>query len=147
LTGDESLAERWVIHKLNRAIIDTNAGLEEKNFMNATTAIHSFWLYDLCDVFVEAIKPIVDDQSEENAVKRYSAQSTLYTCLEAGLKLLHPFMPFLTEELYQHLPRRPNDTIPTIMLANYPQPVSEITMIINIVIIITIIIIIIINML
>ncbi|KAI8051238.1 hypothetical protein BDF22DRAFT_692694 [Syncephalis plumigaleata] len=122
LTGEESLAERWIIHKLNRAILDTNAGLEEKNFMNATTAIHSFWLYDLCDVFVEAIKPIVDNQSEENAAKRYSAQNTLYTCLEAGLKLLHPFMPYLTEELYQHLPRRPNDTIPSIMLASYPQP-------------------------
>ncbi|KAI9594866.1 tRNA synthetases class I-domain-containing protein [Syncephalis fuscata] len=125
LTGEESLAERWVIHKLNRAIIDTNAGLEEKNFMNATTAIHGFWLYDLCDVFVEAIKPIVDDTSDQNASRRYSAQSTLYTCLEAGLKLLHPFMPFLTEELYQHLPRRPDDTVSTIMLASYPQ--SDVT--------------------
>jgi valyl-tRNA synthetase len=125
LTGEESLLERWILHKLNKAVIETNAGLTEKNFANATSAIHSFWLYDLCDVFVEAIKPIVDDRSEENAKRRTSVQNTLYTCLESGIKLLHPFMPFLTEELYQRLPRRPNDTIPTVMLASYPVAVSH----------------------
>ncbi|RKP09452.1 tRNA synthetases class I-domain-containing protein [Thamnocephalis sphaerospora] len=124
LTGDESLAERWILHKLNKAAADTNTALAEKNFTTATSALHSFWLYDLCDVFVEAIKPIVDDVSEENAKCRRSAQNTLYTCLEAGIKLLHPFMPFVTEELYQRLPRRPNDTVPTIMLASYPVAVD-----------------------
>lgn len=45
---------------------------------------------------------------------------TLYTALEGGLKLLHPFMPFVTEELWQRLPRRPGDETPSIMLASYP---------------------------
>lgn len=52
-----------------------------------------------------------------------SAQHTLYTCLDYGLKLLHPFMPFVTEELYQRLPRRPGDSICSIMVSPYPKPV------------------------
>ncbi|KAJ9082143.1 valine--tRNA ligase [Entomophthora muscae] len=119
-TGHESLVEKWILNKLNLAAIETNKALEERNFMVATTAVHSFWLYDLCDVFVEMMKPVVADMSPENASKRRSMQDTLYVCLEAGLKLLHPFMPFLTEELYQRLPRRPQDTIPSICLARYP---------------------------
>ncbi|KAL1916953.1 uncharacterized protein VTP21DRAFT_5150 [Calcarisporiella thermophila] len=125
LTGRESLVERWVLAKLNRAVKETNRALSEKNFMAATSAIHGFWMYNLCDVFVEAIKPLtLPDTPDADPAKR-SAQDTLYTCLEAGLKLLHPFMPYLTEELYQRLHRRPQDTIPTIMRAAYPQVVSE----------------------
>ncbi|KAK9709947.1 valine--tRNA ligase [Basidiobolus ranarum] len=120
LTGNESLPELWILHKLNKAAATTNAALNEKNFMAATSAIYSFWLYELCDVFVEVIKPITDDSSPENATQQRSAKDTLYTCLEAGLKLLHPFMPFVTEELYQRLPRRPEDSIPTISKASYP---------------------------
>jgi len=44
----------------------------------------------------------------------------MYTCLDFALRLIHPFMPFLTEELYQRLPRRPNDNTPSIMLTSYP---------------------------
>jgi valyl-tRNA synthetase len=46
---------------------------------------------------------------------------TLYTALEGGLTMIHPFMPFLTEELWQRLPRRPGDATPSIMKASYPQ--------------------------
>lgn len=53
---------------------------------------------------------------------RASAQQTLYTCLDYGLRLLHPFMPFVTEELWQRLPRRVNDC-PSIMIASYPTQV------------------------
>jgi valyl-tRNA synthetase len=68
------------------------------------------------------IKPLTDaDMSiTDNLKRKRSGQDTLYTCLEAGLKLLHPFMPFVTEELYQRLPRRPGDCIPTIVKAKYP---------------------------
>ena len=53
-------------------------------------------------------------------VIRESAQQTLYTCLDHGLRLLHPFMPFVTEELWQRLPRRPNDATPSIMVSAFP---------------------------
>lgn len=55
---------------------------------------------------------------------RKSAQQTLYICLDYGLRILHPFMPFVTEELWQRLPRRPNDSTPSIMVAEFPIFVS-----------------------
>lgn len=70
----------------------------------------------------EAMKPMSDEASPLET--RHSAQQTLYTCLDSGLRLLHPFMPFVTEELWQRLPRRPNDTTPSIMVAKYPTAVS-----------------------
>jgi len=64
------------------------------------------------------MKPMTDDSAYPEM--RKSAQNTLYTCLDEGLKLLHPFMPFVTEELWQRLPRRPEDKTPSIMIASYP---------------------------
>jgi valyl-tRNA synthetase len=52
--------------------------------------------------------------------KKKLAQEALYTALEGGLRLLHPMMPFVTEELWQRLPRRSTDSVPSIMLAPYP---------------------------
>ena len=63
------------------------------------------------------MKPMTDESAPE-AMKK-SAQNTLYTCLDFGLRLLHPFMPFVTEELWQRLPRRKVDP-PSIMLTSYP---------------------------
>lgn len=67
------------------------------------------------------MKPLVDE-SASDSTKR-SARATLYTCLDLGLRLLHPFMPYLTEELWQRLPRRPDDPTETIVLAAFPLPV------------------------
>ena len=58
-------------------------------------------------------------QGEDEAAKEACRQA-LYTALEGGLLLLHPFMPFITEELWQRLPRRPDSTSITVMLENYP---------------------------
>ena len=69
------------------------------------------------------MKPMSDPSASETV--RVSAQQTLYTCLDNGLRLLHPFMPFVTEELWQRLPRRPNDSTPSIMLAQFPVFVSH----------------------
>ncbi|KAJ3557339.1 hypothetical protein NM688_g1525 [Phlebia brevispora] len=117
-TGKESLVERWILHKLNNAAIEINRQLELRNFMAATNVAYNFWLYELCDVYIEAMKPMTDESASPET--RTSAQQTLYTCLDNGLRLLHPFMPFITEELWQRLPRRANDTTPSIMLAKYP---------------------------
>ncbi|KAI0808098.1 tRNA synthetases class I-domain-containing protein [Fomes fomentarius] len=117
-TGNESLVEKWILHKLNQAADEINKQLTDRNFMNATGAAYNFWLYELCDVYIEAMKPMSDESASETT--RKSAQQTLYTCLDHGLRLLHPFMPFVTEELWQRLPRRPNDPTPSIMLSKYP---------------------------
>ncbi|CAG8433537.1 6732_t:CDS:10 [Ambispora gerdemannii] len=122
-TGRESLAERWILHKLNVAVIETNQALHERNFKEATRVVQAFWRDSLCDVYIEWIKPFFS--ADADLEHQRSAQDTLYTCLEAGLKLLHPFMPFVTEELYQRLPRRLGDNIPTIVKSQYPLEQSE----------------------
>ena len=68
------------------------------------------------------MKPMTDESAP--VIRRKSAQQTLHTCLDYGLRLLHPFMPFVTEELWQRLPRIPNDTTPSIMVSRYPVFVS-----------------------
>ncbi|KAG8805237.1 hypothetical protein FRC17_005615, partial [Serendipita sp. 399] len=78
---DLTLVERWIYHKLNQAATELNKCLTERNFMNATSAVYSFWLYELCDVYIEAAKPLT--QSEAT---RKSAQDTLYNCLDYGLR-------------------------------------------------------------
>ncbi|KAJ3322660.1 hypothetical protein HDV06_002874 [Boothiomyces sp. JEL0866] len=122
LSGKESAADLWILHKLNKAVQETNSYIEQMNFMQATNAAYQFWWYELCDVYLEVCKPVIDG---DDPVAKKASQNVLYTCLDQGIKLLHPFMPFVTEELYQRLPRRENDTIPTIMKTNYPSYVAE----------------------
>jgi valyl-tRNA synthetase len=88
---------------------------------------YSYWMNDVCDVFLELIKPVVYDKSDENKDHRWAAQATLWVAIEAGLRTLHPMMPFVTEELWQRLPGRGtlgDSESQTIMLADYPQCIS-----------------------
>ena len=116
-TGHETLAERWILHKLTVAAKEINAALAEREFAAATTIIYQFWYSQLCDVYIENSKSLISDGSPE---QRVSATNTLYTALEAALAMMHPFMPFITEEMWQRLPRRPDDRTPSLMLAKYP---------------------------
>eukprot|EP01102_Stenamoeba_stenopodia_P012148 TRINITY_DN379_c0_g1_i2.p1 TRINITY_DN379_c0_g1~~TRINITY_DN379_c0_g1_i2.p1 ORF type:complete len:1044 (-),score=309.33 TRINITY_DN379_c0_g1_i2:162-3293(-) len=126
LTGSESPIDKWILNKLNVAIKETNQGLADFEFAQSTSAIYNFWLYQLCDVYLEAIKPVTkaDVSDPANAAKKRAAQDTLFTCLEYGLKLIHPFMPYVSEELYQRLPRREGDNTPSICVARYPTTVA-----------------------
>ncbi|KAF2163967.1 hypothetical protein M409DRAFT_25741 [Zasmidium cellare ATCC 36951] len=117
-TGKESLPERWILHKFNTAARDVNEALAKREFSRSTQAVHGYWLGDLCDVYIENSKAIIRDGTPE---ERQSAIDTLYTALEGALTMIHPFMPFLTEELWQRLPRRPGDDTPSIVRAAYPQ--------------------------
>lgn len=114
--------EQWLFHKLNVASAAVNDNLEARDFAEASNAAYSFFLHDLCDVFIEATKPLFETNTESG--EKVSAQNTLYTCLEGGLKLLHPFMPYVTEDLWQRLPRRPEDTCESIMISAFPESVS-----------------------
>eukprot|EP00892_Ulva_mutabilis_P005873 jgi/Ulvmu1/3658/UM017_0072.1 len=112
-----AVACRWLLSRLHAAAEAADAGFEAYDFATTTQSIYAFWQYDVCDMFIEIAKPIVrgDDAAAAEAVKQ-----TLYTALEAGLRLLHPFMPFVTEELWQRLPRREGTTAASIMVARYP---------------------------
>ena len=117
-TGKESLPERWILHKMNDATKDINEALTAREFSRATQSLHNYWLYELCDVYIENSKAIIRDGSP---AEKQSAIDTLYTALDGALTMMHPFMPFLTEELWQRLPRRPGDSTKTIVLAAYPE--------------------------
>lgn len=116
-SGNESLVEKWILHKLTHAAKNLGASLESRNFADATTAVYNFW-YDVCDVYIENSKSLIQDGTPE---QKKSAQDTLYTCIDQGLKMMHPFMPFLTEELWQRLPRRAGDKVPSICIAEFPE--------------------------
>ncbi|KAK9446477.1 tRNA synthetases class I-domain-containing protein [Limtongia smithiae] len=117
VTGQESLVEKWILYRFSEAARMITTALEKRDFIGATTAVYNFWLYELCDVYIENSKTLF---MEGNEAEQASARNTLYTCLDGALKLIHPFMPFITEELWQRLPRRANDVTQTIVLAQYP---------------------------
>ncbi|XP_035683587.1 valine--tRNA ligase-like isoform X1 [Branchiostoma floridae] len=118
LSGNERLIDQWILSRLVAAVDAANRGFESYDFPLVTNGIYNFWLYDLCDKYLESIKPIIYGKDE--AAKETTRQ-TLYTCLEVGLRLLSPFMPFITEELWQRLPRRSNEAAPSICVASYPE--------------------------
>ena len=113
------LSCQWILSVLNKAIDKTVKGLENYEFSESTTALHSWWLYELCDVFIEVIKPTMFGDDE---VAKKATRDTLWVCLDTGLRLLHPFMPYLTEELWQRLPQREGEAQAksSIVVAEYP---------------------------
>lgn len=119
--------DRFILSRLNATTNEVNRSLESYQFAAATSALHSFMLYDFCDVYLELVKPVFSNSSDPAYTdKKRLAQATLYTVLEQYLRLLHPFMPFITEELWQRLPLRDQLTDdPTIMLAAYPKDIEE----------------------
>ncbi|OMO65589.1 Aminoacyl-tRNA synthetase, class Ia [Corchorus olitorius] len=82
--------------------------------------------YQFCDVFIEAIKPYLAGDNPAFSSERKCAQDALWVCLENGLRLLHPFMPFVTEELWQRLPGVKSHTKKeSIMICEYPSPIES----------------------
>ncbi|EHY59421.1 Valine-tRNA ligase, mitochondrial [Exophiala dermatitidis] len=115
----KSLAEAWILHRFNLAAKQVNEAIEGREFSVAAGTLYQYWFGQLCDTFIENSKYLLTPEAPED--ERKSAQQTLYTALEGGLLLLHPLMPFLTEHLWQKLPRRKGDTTESIMIARYPE--------------------------
>jgi len=126
-SGKMATRDKFMITRLMKGTATVNECLSNYKFGDAQQAVYSLWIDDLCDVYLELIKPVVYDKSEENKDSRWAAQATLWVSMEAGLKLLHPMMPFVTEELWQRLPGRGTlgaDEPESIMLATYPEYVD-----------------------
>lgn len=109
----------WILSRLATAVSDSNTGFSGYDFQQATSACYNFWLYDLCDVYLECLKPVFQNGTD---TAKAAARQTLFTCLDNGLRLISPFMPFISEELFQRLPR--NDAVPSICVAAYPTTTS-----------------------
>ncbi|GJQ12002.1 hypothetical protein GpartN1_g3793.t1 [Galdieria partita] len=116
--GNEYIIDKWILSRLNDTIIRTNKAFEEYRFADAVQSTYCFWLYELCDVYLEALKPKMNSKDES---RKYPSQCVLFQCLHTGLRLIHPLMPFVSEELYQRLPgRQEYENIESITIAPYP---------------------------
>ena len=117
----QNFLNSWILGKLDSMITIINRSFERYTLGEAANAFYNFWQYELCDVYLEATKPIFATGSKEE--KELTAL-TLFTCLEHGLRCLHPMMPFISEELYQKLPNFPGK-VKSITIAPYPVPLQE----------------------
>jgi valyl-tRNA synthetase len=109
-----TLADRWILSRAQRAIADATAALEQFRLDEAAKRCFEFAWGELADWYVETVKPRL--ASDDRAV----AQAVLARCWETVLGLLHPVVPFITEELWQKLPgRRPGELL---ILAPWPTP-------------------------
>lgn len=114
-----SLAEKWILHRLNTAAAEVDTSIETREFSKATGALYQYWLNELCDTFIENTKFILAPDTPD--AQRESAKQTLYTALEGGLLMIHPVAPFISEHLWSDkLPRRKGDETASIMIATWP---------------------------
>ena len=117
--------DKWILNKLSRTIQSFEKNFDEYNFGEATNKIYSFWYYNICDVYIEALKFLLSDSCELSADIKNNTKNVFLYCIEQALILLHPLTPFITEELFQRLPHR-NSTAESICVASFPTDVSYI---------------------
>ena len=113
------LADRWIISRLQETERDVDRALSQYRFDLATQALYEFIWNEYCDWYLELSKPILWDESA-SAAQKTGTRRTLIRVLEASLRLAHPFMPFITEEIWQRVAPLAGRQGPTIMLQPYP---------------------------
>lgn len=115
--------DKWILSRLTFCAEKSNNAFRDYEFAHATTATFNFFQYEFCDVYLELLKTrLHGEETEENKLDRKVAREVLYTCLDWCLRLMHPLLPYLTEELYQRLPPSPNK-YESICIASYPMNV------------------------
>lgn len=115
----------WILHQLNEAAAETRKALDNYRFNDAAQVVYKFFWNDFCDWYIEAVKLSLygDDEKEKNR-----AVTLLLLILEESLRLLHPFLPFITEEIYQKLPEELGKVANmnfSIVKAAYPEEKTE----------------------
>jgi len=103
LEGDVPLRDAWIFARLAATIEQMNDALANYRFHEAAQGVYQFFWGDFCDWYIEWVKPDLQSGNIERAVV---AWRNLFAAFEAALRLLHPFMPFLTEELWHQIPQR-----------------------------------------
>ena len=120
------LADRWILHRYTEVIEETTAALDRFDIDAAARGLYDFFWSDFCDWYLELAKPRVDRAHfadipcapESTDV----ARRVLATVLNGCLRLLHPFMPFITEDLWVRVPKVSGDGAPHVIVARWPAP-------------------------
>ncbi len=113
--ADRSFPDRWILSRLNHTIHVVTTELEAYRFDLAANALYQFIWHEYCDWYLELIKPTLQNQASPDAP---GTRQTLVDTLETTMRLLHPFMPFLTEEIWHTLPHQGE----SIVVQRYPTP-------------------------
>ena len=112
------LEDKWILSKLNRVIPEITDNMDRYELGVAAQKIYDFIWDDYCDWYIEMTKPRLQGDDEDSKVR---AQQVLCYVLTNMLKLLHPFMPFITEEIWQALPRENGETAQFLMMSKWPE--------------------------
>jgi len=123
VTTETSLAEKWILSRLNSVTKEVLSALTEYRFNDAVSSLYHFIWHEYCDWYLELSKPALS--LDKGSAERKAAQTVLAYVLETALRLLHPFMPFITEEIWQNLPEGVTKQGArvrgeSIMIASYP---------------------------
>jgi valyl-tRNA synthetase len=112
----DALPHKWIFSRLAAVTTEISDALENFRFHEAAHTIYHFFWGDFCDWYIEWLKPQLGSEKREEAI---AAWRNLFAVFEYALRLLHPFMPFVTEELWHRLPQRGD--APSISLESFPQ--------------------------
>ncbi|XP_061475167.1 valine--tRNA ligase, mitochondrial isoform X2 [Rhineura floridana] len=109
--------DQWILSRLYHTTEDCSRKFEGCELHSVASSIRLFWLHDFCDIYLESVKPVL---RSGDPARLLSTHQTLHSCVDLALRLLSPFMPFLTEELWQRLPKADSQSPPSICVARYP---------------------------
>jgi valyl-tRNA synthetase len=113
--AERPFADRWIMSRLNRTIEAVTAELESYRFDRAANALYHFIWHEYCDWYLELIKPVLQNPAHPDGP---ATRQTVIDSLETTMRLLHPFMPFITEEIWQTIPHEGD----SIVIQRYPVP-------------------------
>jgi len=113
--GELALADRWILTRYASTIARVTETLENYDLGEAGRLLFEFIWNEFCDWYIELTKPRL--YNKEDVLARHTAQSVLFEVLEGTLRLLHPYMPFLTEEIWQNLPMQGD----SLMMQTWPE--------------------------
>ncbi|GAI60170.1 unnamed protein product, partial [marine sediment metagenome] len=114
-----NLVDKWIVSKLNKTIKKSTEYLNEYKYGEAAKTIYEFAWNEFCDWYIEFSKPKL--YQEKDTIEKRTSQYILWFVLESTLRLLHPFMPFITEEIWQKLPHKGE----SIMVSPWPEYKKE----------------------
>jgi valyl-tRNA synthetase len=119
-----TLEDRWILSRFNRVTTEVNDALEPYRFHEAANRIYDFFWGEFCDWYLELIKPRLNFEEGTDPAQARVACGNLVNLFDASLRLLHPVMPFITEEIWQAM-YEGNPPLKSIALAGYPQADRE----------------------